>query len=390
MADEKKFPLEQDPQAYALDMMRKDGAVLAIKASPVLVRKAMPGEMIRTYSQDGVETVNSAGEDSFVLTKADRSTGKPVIDGNGHDNSWIIEGDAFREAYRLGPDFNGEGLVDPIADLRTLVRVDKDMSVMASWGEEQSVSKGGYLNITDPNNIYAVSERDFDDTHVDAPMAAKFIDPDDDNPFWVQTADLAHQLDVAKDADEDTYDEACRQADALGTASLTEDQQIMVDVMGRQGLEQAWQFLDDTGFDSGKPSHEVDTGRYLQIRFIGSNTPPMDVYESVPQTIDGKVQHEFWDVTRDYHGRMSMPESDFEILGVYDGKPFQLARDAIAKEIGELEAQKQAAMQAKGQSFDRQQLSEQSPAVKAMFAHVEAQNAGATPDGPAGPEVPTV
>lgn len=140
---------------------------------------------------------------------------------------------------------------------------------------------------------------------------------------------------------EDDIDDYARQADMFGEESLTDYQQFMLHT-GIDNIMAVEDFMYDIGrpydFETGtfgEPldkmyprdrTTEPDTGRYLQIEYDGK---PVNVYEHVP---DETGMREFWGVDKDQPNveYLTLPESDVNVLGVYEGQPFQAERDARA------------------------------------------------------------
>lgn len=144
--------------------------VVAVKATPVLVRRGVVGEEVVTYSQDGivekVDTVKideATGLPQMVLTKLDKD-GNVVVDEYGHENSWIYLNtqDQFEIDY---PTQLRDGVYVPSAKPRILVPIVMDV-VITQWGNDEYIAAGGWLNITDVNDIYGASQRDIEDTHI--------------------------------------------------------------------------------------------------------------------------------------------------------------------------------------------------------------------------------
>lgn len=144
--------------------------VVAIKATPVAVRRGEVGEVIRTYSQDGIlESEVTVGIDEttglpqIVLTKLDKN-GEVVVDEHGHENSWVYPNPQaeFEVAY---PTQLREGVYLPAATPRILLPIVMDV-LIPQWGTLEAVAAGGWLNITNLDDIYGVSARDIDDTHI--------------------------------------------------------------------------------------------------------------------------------------------------------------------------------------------------------------------------------
>ena len=140
----------------------------AVKEGKVLARRGKVGEEVITYTDGGlVEKVDKIGIDpdtgnpEWVLMKANEY-GYPVVDEYGHVNEWIRDDSDFLEEYV--PDGEIDGVYESIDGAQVFVPVLMDMILLQN-GEEMAVEAGGYLNITDLSNIYAISKRDFDDTY---------------------------------------------------------------------------------------------------------------------------------------------------------------------------------------------------------------------------------
>lgn len=73
-----------------------------------------------------------------------------------------MEDSEFIEEYM--PDSNVEGLFMSVDGPQLFVQVLTDM-IMVQGEKEMHVECGGYINITDINDCYAISERDFNDTY---------------------------------------------------------------------------------------------------------------------------------------------------------------------------------------------------------------------------------
>ena len=138
--------------------------VTARKSAPVIARPAEPGEAIVTYAGDGTaETTDVGREGHMVLTKAD-ATGWAVLDENGHRNMWQVSHEAFLERYEKPDPITN--LTQPKGRDMTFVKVYENVAFEAPWGEAQLIAAGGWLNVTDPTDVYGVSGQDFSDTYV--------------------------------------------------------------------------------------------------------------------------------------------------------------------------------------------------------------------------------
>lgn len=146
--------------------------VSAVKYGRVLARRGENGEKLVTLTvgADGGELIESVGtvetdpltgECGWIVTKADEN-GAPVIDRHGHKNQWIVSDSTFLRKYI--PAEGTDGCYRPVPVCCRFVCLREDISF--PFGDDvMYVDAGGYLNITDENAVYGVSEKDFYDTY---------------------------------------------------------------------------------------------------------------------------------------------------------------------------------------------------------------------------------
>ncbi|MBR6820719.1 MAG: hypothetical protein IKM55_00675 [Bacilli bacterium] len=141
----------------------------AKKCGKVIARRGNVGERVVTYTDGGivekedvVEVDLDTGLPGWILTKVDDS-GTPIVDEFGHKNEWIRDDSDFSSEYVME---KGHSMVFKSIDGPQLfVQALNDITIVQN-GEMMNVEAGGYLNISDLNNIYAISKRDFDDTYI--------------------------------------------------------------------------------------------------------------------------------------------------------------------------------------------------------------------------------
>jgi len=149
---------------------------LAQKFARIIARKGTVGETVISWSvdKDGNEIQEKVAqvtvdpetkEAGWVVTKVDEN-GTPVVDNNAHTNEWIIEDSKFKDKYELDPENNN--LYKPKGGLQTFVQIT-DNIILNQWGSDMQIAAGGYINISNVNDMYGISERDFNDTY-------KFVD----------------------------------------------------------------------------------------------------------------------------------------------------------------------------------------------------------------------
>lgn len=144
----------------------------AEKFARIIARQGTVGEQIVTWSVDEagkpiqekvgtVELDEKTGKPGWIATKVDEA-GKPIIDTNGHSNDWIIDDSTFIKKYELDP--ANTILFRPKGGIQVFVQINENIA-LKQWGEEMQIAAGGYINITDPDDMYGISKRDFDDTY---------------------------------------------------------------------------------------------------------------------------------------------------------------------------------------------------------------------------------
>ena len=156
----------------------KNGTLVPRKAEKfarISARRGIVGEEVISWSVDSegkevkekVATVtkDENGKTGMVVTKLDENL-DVVIDNNGHMNQWIIDDSTFSKKYEK--DSNGSDVYKPTGGIQIYVQINEDITIFL-WGSEMTIASGGYINITNPNDMYAISKRDFEDTY-------KFVD----------------------------------------------------------------------------------------------------------------------------------------------------------------------------------------------------------------------
>ena len=168
--EEKKFT-KINGREYAESLIATDPSkvVVAKKFARVFARRGVIGEEIISYSQNGiVEKVDTVKEDSetkqpgWVLTKLDEN-GNVLVDEYGHRNEWIVKDSTFVKKYDCDEQMP-EGVYKPKDGLQFFIPIVMDV-ILEQWGGEMKIEAGGWLNITNPSEIYGISKRDFEDTY---------------------------------------------------------------------------------------------------------------------------------------------------------------------------------------------------------------------------------
>ena len=140
----------------------------AQKDAMIVARQGTVGEIVETYSVGGVlETVNTVESDpvtnqpDWIVTKV--KNGEVVVDEFGHKNEWIVTDSDFHNKYEIDP--NNPMFWNSKEAPQTFIQIPDDIAFVDPSGEPMNIVAGGYLNVTDCNEIYGVQERDFNDTY---------------------------------------------------------------------------------------------------------------------------------------------------------------------------------------------------------------------------------
>lgn len=172
----KKMPVYRsvdDISAYIQELKAAGAdAFTAEKFARIAARKGTIGEVVISWSVDGdgapllekkaqVTADAQTGETDWVVTKVGED-GLAMIDQNGNKNEWIVDDKTFRRKYN--EDTARPGIYKPVGGPQKFIKLSEAVTVH-QWGNEMNVDAGGYVNVTNPNDIYVISGRDFEDTY---------------------------------------------------------------------------------------------------------------------------------------------------------------------------------------------------------------------------------
>ena len=144
----------------------------AEKFARIIARQGTPGETVISWSVDAngneiqekvaqVTVDEQTQEAGWIATKVNEN-GEPIIDNNGHLNNWIIDDSTFKKKYEIYSE--NPNLCKPKGGPQTFVEIP-DNIILNQWGEDMAIAAGGYINITNPDDMYGISQRDFEDTY---------------------------------------------------------------------------------------------------------------------------------------------------------------------------------------------------------------------------------
>lgn len=141
---------------------------IAVKFAKIIARQGIVGQKVESFTENGlsekvstVELDEVTNQPGWIATKVDLE-GNIIIDEFGHKNQWIISDSEFIKKYEI--DLENPTLFKPKGGPQVFVEI-QDSIVFNQRGSEMNVEKGGFLNITNIDNIYGISKRDFEDTY---------------------------------------------------------------------------------------------------------------------------------------------------------------------------------------------------------------------------------
>lgn len=144
--------------------------VQAYKVSPVLARVATAEEELIVYIENGHEEVREWIYPGDVIAKRSNPDGTAFVDAYGHMNVWKMSQEYFYSRYDIKQLGEREEFCYPRKVLLEFLQVKENIAIYFAHGKErkpvlQSIEAGGYLNVTDINRIYGISESEFNETY---------------------------------------------------------------------------------------------------------------------------------------------------------------------------------------------------------------------------------
>lgn len=110
------------------------------------------GEKVITITSEGKETENTVKELGDMIAT------------NPSGERYIIEAKTFAKKYEPSPE-DGENVYRPKGGPQLFIQLSEAIEFIAPWGEEMKIAAGGYLNITNPTDIYGIQPQEFAETY---------------------------------------------------------------------------------------------------------------------------------------------------------------------------------------------------------------------------------
>lgn len=133
------------------------------KFARIQATEAKGGEVIETLLADGTkETTNTAAAKDWIVT-------------NPGGEKYVVPAAKFPKKYEPCPEL-GTGWFKPAGGVQKFMTAPRDFKFICSWGEEQIIAAGGYINVTDLDDIYGVARDEFLSTYKECDKDGNFVD----------------------------------------------------------------------------------------------------------------------------------------------------------------------------------------------------------------------
>ena len=138
------------------------------KYKEVYARKAVEGEVIKTYTKDGFETKNIAKNGDFVVKNVTDAGEEYILTESKFNSRYEFKGnyDGDWKIYRHLGKIRGIKVNSKIMSQLGIVKGKKEFYIIANWGEKMIVKKNDYLvSPLDNSEVYRIAEKEFFETY---------------------------------------------------------------------------------------------------------------------------------------------------------------------------------------------------------------------------------
>ncbi len=136
------------------------------KSLQVHARSAVPGEVVISVTDTGVETRNTAAPDDVVVRNLTKAREEYIVDQKTFDELYTAV-EAVDDSWTLYDPSGEIRAVEISRDMRELLRVGKEFLIIAPWDNEQLCREGDFLAAPLPglDKVYRIARSEFDQTY---------------------------------------------------------------------------------------------------------------------------------------------------------------------------------------------------------------------------------
>ena len=141
-----------------------NGAVVKTyaKFARVQAEQATKETPIITILANGLqETTNTAMAGDWIVT-------------NPGGEKYVVTNSKFLKKYEPAPEL-GDGWYKPTGGVQKFIEATETLVFVCSWGEEQTINAGGFINVTCLDDIYGIAHQEFFDTYKECDKQGQFI-----------------------------------------------------------------------------------------------------------------------------------------------------------------------------------------------------------------------
>lgn len=138
------------------------------KYKEVFARKAVEGEVILTYTKDGLETKNIAKAGDYIVKNSTEAKEMYILTEKKFNSRYELKGkiDDTWNVYKPLGKVKGIKVTNKIFKLLGISKGEKEFYIMANWGEKMVVKKNDYLvSPFDNSEVYRIAEKEFFETY---------------------------------------------------------------------------------------------------------------------------------------------------------------------------------------------------------------------------------
>ncbi len=144
---------------YVEKIVKEKGIIPSkyVKATTIKAVQGVVGEKISTIMSNGLHETDN-------IVTLDENTGNPGwIVTNATGEKYIISDSVFCSKYE--PIVGSNDTFKPKGKPILAIQINENISFTAPWGETQNIASGGYLVISNMNDIYGIQEEEFNKTY---------------------------------------------------------------------------------------------------------------------------------------------------------------------------------------------------------------------------------
>jgi len=140
------------------------------------------GAMVRTYAKFARVQAIQAEEETPIVTILQEGTLETTniakagdwIVTNPSGEKYVVLGDKFPKKYEPATEL-GDGWYKPTGGVQRFIETSEDIVFVCSWGEEQKINAGGFINVSCLEDIYGIARQEFFDTYKECDENGQFI-----------------------------------------------------------------------------------------------------------------------------------------------------------------------------------------------------------------------